>query len=629
MQIQLQWHDGQRVRQFSQAAPITIGREADNHLVMTGDAISRYHARIVVMNGQAYIVDNNSSNGTRCNGQPCQPQLPLKSGDVIEIGRFQISVQLIPLQPIHKPMPKTLRQATPPVAASRSSGYNVPAPLRASHVSVAALRSSGFDVAETTYLAIGGGIGSFTWIDHLLIYGANAADIMCIGLEKKPYSRYERLCAFSQIPRHERLRSNSDSCPDNIWGWPGYAVREIASLVMQMRFGAAAKVLWQIFAEPTFAQTYTPRAGNVFKSMDREAQRIGWDRLSHYGRVRTIRKTDDGRYVVAYTETRQDTGRVTKYVVARYVHLAIGYPSLRVLPDLRQYREQTRDYKRVVNAYDDHEHVYTRLRQHGGTVLLRGRGIVASRILQRIYELRAENSAIRVVHLMRTPKTEGYRFGAAKRTVANHWEFQPFNWPKACWGGDLRVQLEDANEDERQSLLKAWEGTTTADRTDWRDIVEEGRRSGWYKIDFGNVHDIQPQGQQIALQIKARDGGGMSGLSADFIIDCTGLVAEISVDPLLNDMITHYSLQLNKRKRLHVSNDFMVTGMENGEGKMFASGTLTLGGPYAPVDSFLGLQYAAQRSVDTLTSHNAPGLRYLNGLRSVRQWLRWVQGVTP
>jgi hypothetical protein len=76
--------------------------------------------------------------------------------------------------------------------------------------------------------------------------------------------------------------------------------------------------------------------------------------------------------------------------------------------------------------------------------LIRGFGIVASQVMERLYEARKVNPRISVVHLSRAPKS-GNRFGRAKRAVDNHWEFQPFNWPKGTWGGVLRAKLEAAD----------------------------------------------------------------------------------------------------------------------------------------------------------------------------------------
>ena len=121
--------------------------------------------------------------------------------------------------------------------------------------------------------------------------------------------------------------------------------------------------------------------------------------------------------------------------------------------------------------YEHHDHVYEQLERQGGRIIVQGRGIVASRILQRIDEARrTSRQNIELIHLMRSPKraNEGNRYGQAQRLVKNHWEFQPFNWPKACWGGDLRDFLEKASPEERKKLMKSWGGTTTADRKDWQ-----------------------------------------------------------------------------------------------------------------------------------------------------------------
>jgi hypothetical protein len=91
----------------------------------------------------------------------------------------------------------------------------------------------------------------------------------------------------------------------------------------------------------------------------------------------------------------------------------------------------------------------------------------------------------------------------------------------------------------------------------------------------------------------------------------------------------HYDLPANPKGRLDVKNDFELREMRNGNGRMYASGAMTLGGPHAAVDSFLGLQYAALRSVDALAAAGAPGIRRVNGLRSALQWMRWARGVAP
>jgi hypothetical protein len=78
-----------------------------------------------------------------------------------------------------------------------------------------------------------------------------------------------------------------------------------------------------------------------------------------------------------------------------------------------------------------------------------------------------------------------------------------------------------------------------------------------------------------------------------------------------------------------VSNDFELVEMRGSRGQMYAAGAITLGGPYAAVDSFLGLQYAALRAVHAIAATKAPGLHHLNFVSSLLQWLKWVRNQSP
>src|SRR5262245_33584269 len=260
----------------------------------------------------------------------------------------------------------------PPRSPSHSMwSVALPAHFSQAHVSIRELQRDGVPFEETVYLTIGGGLGSFAWVDHLRIFGARADQIIALGLAPQPHARLERLCRYSQIPSYERLRSNSDACPDNLWGWPGYAVRECWRSLWQGDLRNAAKVLWQVFCEPTFAETYTPRAGDVYAAIEREAARIGWGRIWRNGGARGVRKTDDGRYVVAYAQAQSDGRARGRLIVAQYVHVAVGHPAARILPEVQEYRAQAGDSRRVVNAYEPHEHIYDHLLDHGGVVLVR------------------------------------------------------------------------------------------------------------------------------------------------------------------------------------------------------------------------------------------------------------------
>ncbi len=623
--------------------PLTIGRDDENNTIgLHSNFVSDEHARLEWQDGQVMIIDLDSKNGTYVDGRSIETPTPLSADSYVQIGPFAFTSHTvtsnhttgISKNRVDRDSALRFDPATdllifePP---QKETAVSTLTELFQQKIVPIAELTQLVDVDSTAYLAIGGGIGSFSWVDHLLISGVPRQKITVIGFEAKPYDRYERLCINSQIPGHERLRSNSDSCPDNIWGWPGYAVREMWHDFKQARFGNLLKVGWQIFNEP-YVPTYTPKAQNVYDSIDREAERIGWDEMWQQGRVRAIRKTDDGRYAIAYSPLNDTTGKNQKIILCNYLHVAVGYPGVRFLPDLQAYRQESGDFHRVVNAYEEHDLIYDTLKQTGGTVLVRGRGIVASRIIQRLYEIRKEhNVPIGILHLMRTPLPEGHRYGTTQREVNNHWEFQPFNWPKAAWGGALRDVLEDADKAGRDDLLNMWGGTTTADRPDWRKMVEEGLREGWYEIQFGKVHSVaQHASGTVATKLQSTGATQRAiTLLADYIIDATGLDSSIDNSPLLHDLVTQYDLPRNPKGRLAVSNCFELEGMRQETGRVYASGVSTLGGPYAPVDSFLGLQYAAFRSVDDLTENGAAGLHRVNGFRSIGQWLRWVFGAQP
>lgn len=496
------------------------------------------------------------------------------------------------------------------------------------------LEQSRISVEYTSYLTIGGGIGSFIWVDNLVVRGVQPSQIVSIGMEAKPYDRYRRLCEQSQIPETERLRSDSGSTPDNIWGFPGYAVREAVNDVLSLRMKSSIKKLTRIFSEPLM-DVYTPVSGHVYASIERESERINWSKISRQGRVHCIRQTDDGYYAVLYTIRKRDGSYAGRCLLARYIYVAVGYPGARVLPELKRLRQ---DHNHgiesqpmpAVNAYEDHDHIYKRLQRYGGTVVVRGRGIVASRILQRICESREMNQNIHIIHLMRKPVAEGSTYRGNTRAVASHWELQPYNFPKSSWGGHLQGTFKRANDDTRSQLLDNWGGTTTSTRQDWQNIIKRGQREGWYSIIFGNLTEMSmEEDEQLCICIETAQQQKPMQVLCDVIIDATGLDANLRNHPLLRDLVDTYDLPLNIKGRLDVSNDFELQGMRTSKSRFYAGGAMTMGGKYAPVDSFLGLQYCAQTVVAELTRTHAPSLRRLTPKRSLSQWFRWMMGVTP
>ncbi|MEQ8788994.1 MAG: SpoIIE family protein phosphatase [Pirellulaceae bacterium] len=64
---------------------VTIGRAADNKVVVPDSALSRNHARIVRRADGFYVVDCGSTNGTLLNGELISREAPLANGDVIRL----------------------------------------------------------------------------------------------------------------------------------------------------------------------------------------------------------------------------------------------------------------------------------------------------------------------------------------------------------------------------------------------------------------------------------------------------------------------------------------------------------------------------------------------------------------
>jgi Ca-activated chloride channel family protein len=71
--------------------PLTLGRQVDNDVVLKDAHVSRHHARIVFEDGQYWIEDLNSANGTVLNGLSRVQRQRLASGDTLTIGAAEIT----------------------------------------------------------------------------------------------------------------------------------------------------------------------------------------------------------------------------------------------------------------------------------------------------------------------------------------------------------------------------------------------------------------------------------------------------------------------------------------------------------------------------------------------------------
>jgi hypothetical protein len=487
------------------------------------------------------------------------------------------------------------------------------------------LARAGIPVGDVPLVAIGGGIGSFVTIDYLRVAGVPTDRIKVLSNLDFPWQTYEYLTRVSQIPRRERIRSDSASRPDNLWGFPSYALTEAWQ---EHKWGE----LWHVFTEPMWSDFYTPKAGRVFEGMERESKRIGWDQMLVKGQVRMVRKRQGGGYFVILTPKAGLTPTKRVAYRAEYVHLAVGYPGLRYLKELQDFRTEHQDFYHVVSAYEEHEHIYEAARTKPITVMLRGGGIVASRVLVRLMDDREKYGLqTQIVHLFRTfidsdhsPAQSGLH-AWSKRPGSNGFAYQGFNYPKSVWGGQLKAEMRKLEGEQRLTKYKQMGGTNTPWRRNWQAAMAKGRREGWYRILQGTVDDMKLADGKIVSMAKTPNGG--LELAADYIIDCTGLEADIAEHRVLKDLLEHSGVGRNPYGRMDVERTFELRGAQSGPGVMYASGATTLGGYFPGVDTFLGLQVAAQEICDDLARRRF--CHKIGTFRSISQWMKWARNKQP
>ena len=103
-------------------SPISLGRLADNQIVLDDSRVSRHHAQLVWQEETGYeIEDTGSGNGTWVNGQRITQLTPLKPGDVVGLSP---QVQLVYEAPLGGDATQLLElsEETKPVTAEPSKG---------------------------------------------------------------------------------------------------------------------------------------------------------------------------------------------------------------------------------------------------------------------------------------------------------------------------------------------------------------------------------------------------------------------------------------------------------------------------------------------------------------------------
>ena len=70
--------------------PVTIGRSPDNDITIDNLAVSTLHARVLRVDNQYFLEDNQSLNGTFLNNRRVQGKSPIRDGDVIQVGKHTV-----------------------------------------------------------------------------------------------------------------------------------------------------------------------------------------------------------------------------------------------------------------------------------------------------------------------------------------------------------------------------------------------------------------------------------------------------------------------------------------------------------------------------------------------------------
>ncbi|MHB8798022.1 MAG: FHA domain-containing protein [Thermoanaerobaculia bacterium] len=94
---EIRWCTGEtgRSEPLGGDGPLGLGRESDNHFVLTDPGVSRHHARLVRSGDGWAIEDLGSSNGTRVNGRRVSRAL-LRDGDRVRLCGVELEFRAVP-----------------------------------------------------------------------------------------------------------------------------------------------------------------------------------------------------------------------------------------------------------------------------------------------------------------------------------------------------------------------------------------------------------------------------------------------------------------------------------------------------------------------------------------------------
>lgn len=477
------------------------------------------------------------------------------------------------------------------------------------------LQAANMALEEKTYLSIGGGIGSFCWVNCLRVHGVAQTELAVIAQNYYPQTQFKHYCAHSGIGPQDRLRSDSGARPDNFWGFPGYAVDECWDELRVGKFGAALQTAWQICTEPFATDFYTPTAKRVYTSIEREGDRIGWTAMVRLGSALFLRRLVDGRFAVFY----EGPTKAINVVVANIVHIALGHKIRR--PDYLL----NAPADRALSGYELSEDFFSTIEKTDSTILVVGRGIVAARVVEHFLTGASSAAKRTVISLFRQLLESSTDSRNIEQVTFSGWRLQPFNWPRATFGGALMEALQRAEPTERRQWAKTWSASSTPPRKQWLRVLKEAHAAQTYQSVYGQIARIEPQDGRLIITINPEaNAGDRQTLVADYLIDCSGFDDRVAHHFIYADLITTYQIARTPVGALRVDKHFGIPDFASERSALFVTGAGAAGNHYGPVDSFLGHQYAAVKIIEKLETMPGLALRHLDPVRSAYGWLQWV-----
>ena len=82
----VQIHGGELGKRYAIRGETSAGRDDTNVIVLDHDTVSRRHARFFYRNGNHYVADLGSTNGTYVNDSRANDETPLANGDLVKLG---------------------------------------------------------------------------------------------------------------------------------------------------------------------------------------------------------------------------------------------------------------------------------------------------------------------------------------------------------------------------------------------------------------------------------------------------------------------------------------------------------------------------------------------------------------